>query len=243
MQIKKISTWADITRILKENSEEPWIYRGLTRKCYPLVPKIGRNRGESKKGGTIPYDKSDETRLLDKFKKQAIPMINYIPRSDLEWLAIAQHHELKTRLLDWTENILVAAYFATKQGIEFEPDSEGKMRLLNPPVIYAIEAKHIPVAEDDLNCFNMQDEVMLYKPPHLSERIAPQKALFTIHKEPRVQFDHERLIMYEMYIMGTRDIIVALDQAGITESMLFPGIDGLARTLNWQHKWNTMRPF
>ena len=83
------------------------IFRGLPDRSYELVPSIGRKEftGESTLKGA-------ERRMLQLFKESALPYLSFSPRDDWEWLALAQHHGLPTRLLDWTTNPLVAVYFA-----------------------------------------------------------------------------------------------------------------------------------
>ena len=67
------------------------IFRGQ-RKNYPLLPNICRD-------GKPESLLVNERALLTEFKVKAERCLQVVPKSDWEWLVVAQHHGLYTRLL------------------------------------------------------------------------------------------------------------------------------------------------
>ena len=91
-----------------------WFYRGHANSEYKLQPSLFRL--------PLKYSKEDAERyLMTNFKAEATPHLIHTPSDENEWLAIAQHFGLPTRLLDWTTNALIALYFA----VESQHDRDG----------------------------------------------------------------------------------------------------------------------
>jgi len=96
------------------DAEELW-FRGdaLT---YPLLP--GLYRPDSIRLGY------GEENLQERFKVQGTPYRPDHVQSEWDWYFLSQHHGIPTRLLDWTENLLVAVYFALHDRVKFNDRTE-----------------------------------------------------------------------------------------------------------------------
>ena len=63
-------------------------------------------------------------RMLHLFKQRSRPFLRELPANDFEWMFLAQHHGLPTRLLDWSTNALVALFFALERAPTTELDGQ-----------------------------------------------------------------------------------------------------------------------
>jgi hypothetical protein len=218
------------------------------------LPKIGRP-GVVREG---KYSLTEiEKRIFKQFQSRAITHLPRIPGNPWEWLAIAQHHGLPTRLLDWTRNPLAAAFFALNDRSDprqITPDEyhdadlpEEMDKRFNDSdtenshfdrndcaVIYALRA---PKSVDPLvvkSPFDGYTSVMLLNPPHLLQRIISQDGIFTIFPDPKkpLQKENTRRLLVQRKDKGT--FLKRLFRLGIHYASIFPDMDGIAKHLAWR---------
>jgi type I restriction enzyme M protein len=243
METHTFETWTDLAQLVEIYFDKNWIFRGVANKDFKLIPTVGRRgaRKDSETGKNLSYDVKEGSKSLNQFIREARTHLPYEPRTSLEWLAIAQHHGMPTRLLDWTASPLVAAFFAVKGGGFV--DGERK-----DAAIYGASMPPVATVEDERYPFEMADGVpKLYRPPHLSPRIIVQQGVFTLHPNPEKEYDSLELKKWIIPTQGADNKRAGcfpfkrmLDTCGINQSSLFPDIDGLAGHLGWCYRWGRL---
>lgn len=250
-------TWTELQDVLYHDSysdhlkrhRSSYVYRGLDLAEYDLSTTLNR-LGESHL----------EKHLLRNFIKYSVQTHTY--SSIWYLLALAQHHGLPTRLLDWTYSPLVGLHFAVANFKRYNED--GVIWAVNyvdskeylPEVLKEIitnEGSHIFTAEMlDRTVQNLQDLTglksnpfaLFFEPPSIDERIVNQYAVFSMMSDPNIKLsdwvaEHEvrsfKIIIPSHLKWEIRD---KLDQSNINERVLFPGLDGLATWLK-RHYWDT----
>jgi hypothetical protein len=202
------------------------VFRGEPSTSNALRPGAGRLASGPETRRSSPFTR-EERAALERFKTDALPYLRFTPARDhdLEWLAIAQHHGMQTRLLDWTESLFIAAFFAV--------ESAGAGATA---VIYGVH--DLPVVGPTADPFHLK-EVSLYRPSHVTPRIAPQWSVFTVHPRPAEDFRQSpRLTTWRISDADTcRWIRFVLDSCGVNSASIYPDLDGLARHIYWRYRW------
>jgi len=232
----------------------PFVFRGLDNIDFKLVTSLQRLGANNP--GWIP---KLEKHLIRTFKKYAHRDV--VSRdTNWHWLAMAQHHGLATRLLDWTYSPLVALHFATANmpyaqtdGLIWMVDIRGVREEM--PLSLKAALEQVGTASFDVELLsnskldpwemvNYPDQLsedgylIFFEPPSMDDRIINQYALFSSLSDPHISqedwFLHRPHLCRKIIIPGDKkwEIRDNLDQANITERVLFPGLDGLSVWLN-----------
>lgn len=220
--VHSFSEYLDI--ILKLPTEQFTLFRGQPID-KPLLPKIARYN--------VPDVERIEREMLEDFQRRSLHLIDYQPGSRWDWLALAQHHGMATRLLDWSENPLIALWFSVSS---METSSEYS-------VVWGfnVPTEDIINADENVDPFE-EGATKIFKPNHIVKRISAQVAWFTIHKynadrrflpfEKNPDYT-DRLFKIKILRSCFPECKKRLHNFGINSSMMYPDIDGLAKHVEW----------
>jgi len=249
----KISTVEEFIHAVKSDYEGwgtssfPW-FRGEPESKTPLLPKLFRE----------PHD---ENQLLQFFRMKApiLGLGHVPPRAEHtdQWLFLAQHVGLPTRLLDWTEGALVALYFALqeKDPVVWMLDPVQLNRLSLPKDQATFKDNQFPLTwtyRDLVPFINIGNENIRYAweheprgvelpvavhPTNIHPRMSAQRSCFTIHgRRPNclnelLPTEYRFLREYSIASESSVRMLKDLRMLGISHSTLFPDLDGLTKEL------------
>jgi hypothetical protein len=233
---QEVTSIAELVRALETTNGEnsPRWYRGQSDFDWQLVPSLGRP----------PSVPAHEDALIKRFKQNALSYIQRVPSNEWEWLFLMQHHRVPTRLLDWSENPLVALYFAVTENL----DRNACLWCLDP--VQLNKASHIQTAiATDIPCFSVDEDLDQYlprevlsgmykKPPVAAlamryfPRLTAQSGVFTItHRElTPIEIVGDGAFVGRLKIPSAakKNIARELRLLGITRLALFPDLDSVA---------------
>jgi FRG domain len=232
-------------------------FRGHSRMHGTLTPSIFRPAFHDAVLRTVRP--ALEMEMIYSFKRDA-PTLSREPLPDMSdelgWLYVMQHYGAPTRLLDWTENLLVALYFAVLSNDE----EDGEVWAMLPWALN--EAAGIgwamPLVEKDTRVryliaepfWNGSYEALAahhgleqpqlrpvaFLPYRQFPRMLAQASTFTIHPLPQEAHriedcltDEKHLVRYRIPGEAKFDLRQKLASLGINHRVLFPDYEGLSR--------------
>jgi FRG domain len=258
LEIRNIHTLHDFMSFVESHIEaknSPLWYRGCADANHVLLPSLYRHPTTKDAAKLIEL----EGKILSRFKQRSVLYQHRSLVDKWEHLFYMQHFGVPTRLLDWTENPYIGLYFALCRAPDRYHDNtpifenDAAVWVLNPvnwnrKVLEDISwSAEILSPPDDAPLSGYepgQSSTMVRNLPvaihgtYNSYRIVAQRGVFTIFGKSLIPMEqtYENLrfspgALIKLVIPAERRaaLFSSLLSIGITDSVVFPDLDGLAK--------------
>jgi FRG domain len=239
-----LDNFSAVCPIMKEISHsfnaDTAYWRGHSQADWSLVPKVFRPR-------STPDDLYDEHALIGHFRVLAPTRhLGKVPahKDCMAWLFLAQHHGLPTRLLDWSESLLIASYFAVSE--EDRKAHDGCVWAINPgglnsyfdasPGLVQIRDKNVrKIAKCAFLPGECDKVIIALDGQEIDIRMFTQMVKFTLHsvttRIEQLPTSEKWLRRYIIPKEAKTTLQHQLAAFGIKQSNLFPDLSHLAADL------------
>ncbi len=254
---KTFSDFVSLVEKLRLQKDSPLWFRGCGRADYKLLPTLYRHNTPKNLNVLARL----ESQLIVRFRQRSIPFHNRSLDDDWDTLFFMQHYGVPTRLLDWTENPFIGLYFAIMScpfkvtlhnQIKF--NSNSVVWILDSVSWNRYSLSHqsydsgiLTPGDDALKGYKPTPSFSgMYNHPvalygaHNSSRIVAQRGVFTIFGQntrpmediyEKEGFPDNCLIKVILDKINLSKIRKSILSHGITESVVFPDLEGLAREI------------
>lgn len=253
-----IGSWKDLIANFSELTGH-WAFRGQADAGWALDSTLRRRLALAKINQDLWPEQ--EARVLRIFKRKANLFLDHIPDDDdsFRWLALMQHHGAPTRLLDFTWSPYVAAFFALENATRDAAIWAIRPRALAAEISLVINGRRQKKDPEDIGPWNrgnyekyfLQNEhsfVIYGEPQQMNQRLTAQSGTFVV---PGTLADPVDKILMKLYepnqawkklVLRTEKlrsaVMYELYSMNITNYTLFPGLDGLARSLSYELEYS-----
>ncbi len=205
------------------------VYRGQASSEWKLLPTLFREavaKTEFKSWADL------EAAFLIGLKQRGRGELGFEPSTELEWMAQGSDNGLPTRCTNWSENALVALFFATDPS---HGNVDGAVWRLMPgdtSLMISQDYEQVP------------EQARLYRPQRPSAAMLNQKTCFLSHPLPKedaipesfedlFELGGERLSLAKLVIPAGEKAFLRRRLAimGIDHRSMFPGMRGLCRDI------------
>lgn len=242
-------SWRRFRDVIESPEYDSWAFRGHSNADWPLYTSLSRY--------LIRYQihrlawQQQESRILRIFKRKAHLLLDHLPEENdsFQWLALMQHHGAPTRLLDFTWSPLVATFFALEQAT-----GEAAVWALFPPGLTSRPVRTVRASQRSSSSEvapwvaggyekhflpNTRRIVVAGEPLRMNQRLIAQSGTFVVPgilDLPIEQIARSSSIV--KFVLDARlmrrSAISALYRMNMNNATLFPGLDGLARSLGYE---------
>jgi hypothetical protein len=251
---KNFVDYVSTVESLSSKTDQPLWFRGTGRSSYKLLPGLYRH-GKKESATEIAILERD---TMVRFRQRCIPFTSVSLTDDWDALFFMQHHRVPTRLLDWSENPFIGLYFSImtapfrvgkKDALTFHEDAA--IWVLDPVLWNRHALKHqsfdggVLVTKDpELSGYQpspsfakMNNHPVGLYGAHNSPRIVAQRGVFTIFGQNVSPMEEAfetakfpkgsltKIVLQKTLLPALRKAILSY---GITESVVYPDLDGLA---------------
>ncbi len=254
-----IDSWARFQKTVLSPRYHNWAFRGQSNADWPLESTLTRRF----KGAKLEDPRAwfvQEYRILRIFKRKAHLFLDHVPdeHDTFRWLALIQHHGAPTRLLDFTWSPYVAAFFALENtstdaaiwAVNTLALNTRTLRLTIRGREHEIWGERVgPWNENAFEEYFIKNEhefVIYGEPRSMNQRLIAQSGTFLIpstHAESVAgllgRYPEEMLVKFRLKTAALREAaMLALYSMNVTYYSLFPGLDGLARSMGYEAEYN-----